>query len=162
MACGKKTPPKEPTITETVADAGPVGEADAEPAKPKTLAERLGSKEGIDKIAEAFVQNMLHNDATKKRFAKLSKERVEKFRANVAAQFCKLADGDCEYAGKPMKDAHKGMKITETEWNAAVSGLRAALNDNKVAEDDQSDFIARIGPIRDDIVEAKPKAKPKK
>jgi len=159
VACGKKQPPKEPMITETVSDAGPEDAAPPEPAKPKSLYERLGNKEGITKVVDAFIKNLVGNDVVKKRFAKLSKERVEKFRNNLIDQICKESGGDCEYTGKTMKDAHKGMKITEPEWNATVSALKAALDENKVGENEQNDLIAAIAPMKDDIVEVKPKAK---
>ena len=158
VACGKKQPPKEPTITETVSDAG--AEVDAEPPKPKSLFERIGGKEGITKVVDAFVNNILHNDVIKKRFAKLPKERVDKFKANLVNQICNESKGDCEYTGKSMKEAHKGMKITEPEWNATVSALKAALDENKVGENEQNDLIAAIAPMKDDIVEVK--AKPKR
>src|SRR3954447_7760771 len=106
FACGKP-PPKEPMITETVSDAGPEDSAPPEPPKPKSLYERLGNKEGITKVVDAFIKNMVGNDVVKKRFAKLSKDRVEKFRNNLIDQICKESGGDCEYAGKPMKEAHK-------------------------------------------------------
>jgi hemoglobin len=157
MACGKKQPPKEPTITETVSDAGL--DADAEPAAPKPLFERLGGKEGITKVVDSFLASVLKNDVIKKRFTKLSKEKVEKLRTNMIAQICKESGGDCEYAGKSMKDAHKGMKVTEPEWNATVSALKSALDENKVGEDAQNDLIAAIAPMKDDIVEVKPKPK---
>lgn len=159
FACGGKPPPKEPMITETVSDAGPEDAAPPEPPKPKSLYERLGNKEGITKVVDAFLKNMTGNDVVKKRFAKLSKERVEKLRNNMIDQICKESGGDCEYTGKSMKDAHKGMKITEAEWNATVSALKAALDENKVAENEQNDLIAAIAPMKDDIVEVKPKGK---
>jgi hemoglobin len=155
-ACGKPAP-KEPMITETVADAGP--ETAPEPPKPKSLFERLGGKEGITKVVDAFITNCVHNDVIKKRFTKLSKEKVDKLKSNLVDQICKESGGDCEYAGKSMKDSHKGMKITEAEWNATVSALKAALDENKVAENEQNDLIAAIAPMKDDIVDAKPKKK---
>ncbi len=158
-ACGGKPAPKEPTITETVSDAGVEEAAAPEPPKPKSLYERLGNKEGITKVVDAFIKNLTANDVVKKRFAKLSKEKVEKFRNNLIDQICKESGGDCEYAGKSMKDAHKGMKITEAEWNAFISALKTALDDSKVAENEQNDLIAAIAPMKDDIVEVKPKGK---
>lgn len=159
FACGKKPAPKEPTITETVADAGPEDAAPPEPPKPKSLYERLGGKEAIAKVVDSFIKNVAGNDATKKRFAKLPKERIEKFRENLIAQICKESGGDCEYKGKPMKEAHKGMKITEVEWNATVAALKAALDEHKVGDNEQNDLIAAIAPMKDDIVEVKPKGK---
>jgi hemoglobin len=160
FACGGKPVPKEPMITETVSDAGPEDAAPAEPPKPKSLYERLGNKEGITKVVDSFLKNMTGNDVVKKRFAKLSKDKVEKLRTGLIDQICKESGGDCEYAGKSMKDAHKNMKITEAEWNATVSALMAALDENKVAENEMNDLIGLIAPMKDDIVEIK--AKPKK
>ncbi len=158
VACGKKQPPKEPMITETVSDAG-ADAAEAEPPKPKSLFERLGGKEGITKVVDSYLANATHNDVIKKRFVKLPKDRQEKLRNSMIAQICKESGGDCEYAGKSMKDAHKGMKITDAEWNANVSALKAALDENKVGENEQNDLIAAIAPMKDDIVEVKPKKK---
>ncbi len=147
-------------ITETVSDAGPEDAAPPEPPKPKSLYERLGAKEGITKVVDAFLKNMMGNDVVKKRFAKLSKDKIDKLRNHLVDQICKESGGDCEYSGKNMKDAHKGMKITEPEWNAAVSALKAALDENKVAENEMNDLIGLVAPMKDDIVEVK--AKPKK
>jgi hemoglobin len=157
FACGKKPVPKEPTITETVSDAGPEDAAPPEPPKPKTLYERLGNKEGIAKVVDAFLKNALQNDVIKKRFNKLPKDRVEKFRNAFVDLICKESGGDCEYTGKNMKDAHKGMKITDAEWNATLSALKAALDENKVEENAQNDLVSLLGPMKDEIVQAKKK-----
>ena len=159
LACGKKPAPKEPTITETVSDAGPEDAAPPEPPKPKSLFDRLGGKEPITKVVDSFIKNVSSNDVTKKRFAKLPKDHAEKLRTHLIEQICHESGGDCEYTGKTMKDAHKGMKITEAEWNATVAALKAALDENKVGENEQNDLIAAIAPMKDDIVEVKPKPK---
>ncbi len=161
FACGGK-PPKEPNITETVADAGPEDAAPPEPPKPKALFERLGGKEGIAKVVDAFIKNVASNDVTKKRF-KLPKERLEKFRTALIEQICtesggKEAGADCDYK-KSMKDVHKGMKVSEAEWNATVSALKAALEENKIGDTEQNDLVAAIAPMKEDIVEVKPKPK---
>jgi hemoglobin len=164
FACaGKKPPPKEPNITETIADAGPEdGEAaDAEaPAAPKSLYERLGGKEAIAKVVDSFVGKVAADPVTKKRFAKIPKDHVEKFSKNLVDQICEASGGDCKYAGKSMKEAHKGMKITEAEWQATVAALSAALDENKVGETEKSDLIAAIAPMHDDIVEKQGTGKP--
>lgn len=157
-ACGPKNgPPKEPMVVETVADAG--SDADTEPPAPKSLYERLGGNDAVVAVVDSFVKNLASHDVTKKRFAKLPKDRVEKLKANMVAQICEATGGDCKYEGKSMKDAHKGMKITEAEWNATVAALKAALEEHKVGDAEQSDLIALLAPMKDDIVEQKPAAK---
>lgn len=157
IACGgKKPPPKEPNITEVVSDAG-ADAADAEPPKPKTLSERLGGREGIAKLVDAFTKNVAADTKINKRFAKVTGPRLEKFKQNLTDQLCKLAEGDCQYNGKNMKDAHKGMKLTDADWNAFLLDLKAALDENKVGESEQGELVALLAPMRDDIVEVKPK-----
>jgi hemoglobin len=158
FACGgSKAPPKEPAVTETVADAGPDPDADAGPPAPKSLYDRLGGKDAISKVVEDFMKNLLANDVTKKRFAKLPKERIDKFKTNMIDQICEATGGDCKYTGKEMKEAHKGMKITNAEWDATLSALKAALDEHEVGENEQSDLIALLAPMKEDIVD--PKAK---
>lgn len=167
FACGGKKPKvKEPAITETVSDAGAADAAPPEPPKEKSLYERLGGKDAIAKVVDSFVKNAATNDVTKKRFAKLKPASVDNLKKQLVDQICEASGGECKYTGKNMKEAHKGMKITEAEWNATVSALKAALDEHKVGEKEQNDLIAAIAPMHDDIVEVKPKAggdtKPKK
>lgn len=157
FACGpsKKPPPKEPAVTETITDAGPEEEAEA-PA-PKSLFERLGGKEALAKVVDTFMKNVAADTKINKRFAKLKGDKMDAFKEKVVDQLCEVTGGDCTYEGKSMKDAHKGMKIKEDEWNAFVADLKAALDEHEIAADDQADLMALLGPMHDDIVEVKPK-----
>lgn len=158
FACGGKAPPKEPTITETVADAGPEDAAPPEPPKPVTLYDRLGGKDGVAKVVDGMLTKLAAHDATKKRFAKLAPERLEKLRSGLADYICHEAGGECEDPGDSfVKEAFKGMKITEAEWTAAVSSLKESLDSSSVEENEQNDLIATLAPTKEDIVEVKPK-----
>lgn len=158
FACGpsKKPPPKEPAVTETIADAG-VEEEAAPP--PKSLYEKLGKKEGIAKVVDTLMKNVSADAKINKRFAKLKGKALDDFKQKVVDLICQSSGGDCTYSGKNMKDAHKGMKIKEDEWNAFLADLKAALDENNVAGDDQADLMALLGPMHDDMVEVKPPAK---
>jgi hemoglobin len=158
-ACGGKPPPKEPPIAETIADAGAEDAAPPEPPKPKSLYERLGGKEAIAKVIDTFVKNVAADTKINKRFAKTKGDKLDKFKANMVDQICEATGGDCKYSGKSMKDAHKGMKIKEEEWNALLLDLKNALEENKVGDAEQNDLVALLAPMKDDIVEVKPKAK---
>ena len=158
FACGpsKKPPPKEPAVTETIADAGVEEEA---PPPPKSLYEKLGKKEGIAKVVDTLMKNVAADAKINKRFAKLKGKALDDFKQKVVELVCQSTGGDCTYSGKNMKDAHKGMKIKEDEWNAFLADLKAALDENNVASDDQADLMALLGPMHDDMVEVKPPAK---
>jgi hemoglobin len=155
FACGggKKPPPKEPTITETVSDAGDAGPVEAEAPKPKSLFERLGGKEAIAKVVDIFIKNVAADAKINKRFAKLPAAKMEKLKTNLVDQICEATGGDCKYTGKGMKEVHKGMKIKDDEWNALVADLKSALEEAKVPEAEQGDLMSLLGPMKDDIVE---------
>jgi len=157
FACGGTPKPKEPPIQETISDAGPEDAAPPEPPKPKSLYERLGGKEAIAKVVDTFVKNVAADNKINKRFAKLKGDKLDAFKKNMVDQICEATGGDCKYAGKSMKDAHKGMKIKDDEWNALLLDLKNALEENKVAEAEMNDLVALLAPMKDDIVESKKK-----
>jgi hemoglobin len=51
-----------------------------------------------------------------------------------------------------MKTSHKGMQISEAEWNACVENLGKALDKNKVGAAEKTELIGALGPMKPDIV----------
>jgi hemoglobin len=51
-----------------------------------------------------------------------------------------------------MKTTHKGMKITDAEWNATVENLVKALDKQKVDPKAKSELLGLLGPMKADIV----------
>ncbi len=150
--CGAKKPPKPATPVVEISDAG----VDAEPedAAPKSLYERLGGKEGVAAVIDSLMKNVASDPELKKIFAKTTGARLENFKKSLADQLCAATGGACEYKGKDMKEAHKGMKITEGQWDKFVQRLSDALNEQKVADAEQSELLALIAPMRDQVVQA--------
>ena len=159
VACGPKKQPKppEPPKEEVVVDAGPPVE-EAGPPVQKSLYERLGGKDGIKAVVDTFVKNVSVDKRVNKLFAKTTGARLEHFKQMLQDQLCEATGGpDCKYTGKDMKAAHKGMKITEAQFNAVVEDLKMALEEKGVGEGERSDLFALLAPMKDDIVEVKDK-----
>jgi hemoglobin len=51
-----------------------------------------------------------------------------------------------------MKDAHKGMKITDAEFNALVEDLVKSLDKFKVGAQEKNDLLGSLGGMKPDIV----------
>ena len=147
FACGAQKPPApvEPRVEEVVSDAGPSQPIDAAP--PPTLYERLGGKEGVDAIADSFSKNLLADPRVNKAFKK-SKDGLAHFKQMLAEQICQLAGGPCQYSGKDMKDAHKGMGITDAQFDDVVEDLKLALDEKGAPEQDKSELFAALAPMR--------------
>ena len=80
-----------------------------------------------------FVTNMAGDSRVNARFKDMKGPDVEKLKSNLADQICDATGGPCSYLGRDMKTTHKGMKITDAEWNATVENLTKALDKNNVA-----------------------------
>jgi hemoglobin len=51
-----------------------------------------------------------------------------------------------------MRESHRGMVVTETEFNATVEALVDAMNDLDVAQTTQNRLLARLAPLQAEIV----------
>lgn len=52
-----------------------------------------------------------------------------------------------------MKTAHRGMGITNAEFDALVGDLVATLDRFKVTDREKNELLSLLGPMRKDIVE---------
>jgi hemoglobin len=156
-ACGKKKPPEtpEPAIAEVVVDAGVDAEDSAPP--PKSLFDRLGGSDGIKAVIDKFVENVTQDPAVNKSFKGTKGPKLDAFKKNLADQMCEVTGGPCKYAGKDMKSAHKGMKITDAQFDALVMDLKLAMGEAKVGDAEQTEVVDKLAPLKEDIVEAKKK-----
>lgn len=73
-------------------------------------------------------------------------------RANLIDQIGEAAGSPLKYKGKDMVTSHKGMKITDKEFNALVADLVAALNKFKVPATEQNDLLSVLGGLKGQIV----------
>jgi hemoglobin len=148
-SCGAK-PPKVVT-PEVALDAGAGDAAEAPPAPPSLYA-RLGGKDGIAGIIDAFMEDMAADKRIKKSFAKTKGPALDHFKAMLAEQLCEATGGGCKYSGKSMGDAHSGMKITGAQFDAFVSDFQLALEEKQVAKEDEQQVLDLLNMLKDQIV----------
>ncbi len=120
----------------------------------KSLYDRLGGKAAIVAVVGQFVANVAADKRINTFFKATAadKTRLAKFKTNLVNQICQGSGGPCKYTGKTMKAAHKGMGITDANFNALVEDLVAALNKFKVGTKEKNDLLAVLGPMKSDIV----------
>ena len=123
-----------------------------QPATP--LYQRMG---GYDVIA-AVIDDLfaiLHGDPGFARFfGGRGADSVIRSRQLLVDQMCALSGGPCQYIGRDMKTSHRGLGITNSEWEANMKASEAALAKNGVGEAERAEFLALFERHRDDIVEA--------
>ena len=74
---------------------------------------------------------------------------------------CSVFEGPTYYSGRDMKTSHKGLAITEAEWDQAfMPHVAAALDSVGVAPREKAEFLQCTDGLKWDIVETPPSAIP--
>jgi hemoglobin len=137
------------------ADKSPMG---ATTTAGKSLYDRLGGEPAVRAVVDDFVGRAATNPAvnfTRKgtvREWEPTAQNVEHLKMGLRDFICVAARGGCQYKGADMKTAHRGMKITDMEFNALAADLKASLDKFKVPAREQSELLAAVEGTRKDIV----------
>ena len=118
----------------------------------KSLYERTGGETKARQIVSDIWDNHSKNPIVKDRFSKSNPEYVKQRVFEIFA----AATGatDVEYTGMDMKTAHRGMNISEMEFNAVVDDVLAACESNGVQQQELNEILAILWSVRKQIVNA--------
>ena len=131
----------------------PLGACATMQAEPEpSLYKRLGGRDGIANVVDDFVANLVADARVNARFKGMAVPAVFKLKSNLSDQICDATGGPCSYLGRDMKATHKGMKVTDAEWNATVENLVKALDKRRVGAREKSELLGVLGPMKGDIV----------
>ena len=120
----------------------------------KTLYERLGGYDAIAAVADDLLPR-LENDAQIGRFwANRGDDGIAREKQLLVDYLSASAGGPLLYTGRDMLSSHKGMGITESDWQILIDHLKASLAELQVPQQEQNDVLAFIDSTRADIVEA--------
>ncbi|MGE5269893.1 MAG: group I truncated hemoglobin [Thiohalocapsa sp.] len=124
----------------------------------ESLYKRLG---GYDAIA-AFVADLmprLYGDPTLWVYWKGKSVDSRRRGEQLLVDFlCAAFGGPSYYAGPDMKSSHRGLGITEQEWDILLAHLGASFDALDVSAPERADVLAAANSLKWDIVEAAPQA----
>lgn len=130
----------------------PAIEASAQGGK-ESLYKRLGGYDALAAVTDEFIGRLATDKTLSRFFVGASDNSKTRIRQLVVDQLCAATGGPCVYIGRDMKTSHKGLGITEEDWNIAVKHLVATLIKFKVPEKEQKEVAAAISGLKTDIVE---------
>jgi len=119
----------------------------------KSLYQRLGGYDAIAAVTDDFIGRMATDKQLSKFFVGHSEDSLKKIRQHVIDQLCAATGGPCVYTGRDMKTSHKGLGITESDWNVAVGHLTATLNKFNVPATEKGEVLGALSALKKDIVE---------
>jgi hemoglobin len=122
------------------------------PATP-SLYQRLGGREGIAGVVDAFVVNALADPRIGPAFKSLPADKVAPLKTNIADFICENTGGPCSYGGRTMKDSHRGLGLEKADFDACNAALAKALDSKNVAAADKEQLMKLVASLMNDIVE---------
>ena len=121
-----------------------------QPPKGDSLYQALGERPGIQKIVEGMLMHVARDPRIVEFFRKVDIVRV---RDKLVEKFCVEAGGPCTYTGDSLAEAHKGMNLSRSDFNALVENLIDAMDDQHIPVPTQNRLIARLAPQRGEVIE---------
>lgn len=119
-----------------------------------TLYARLGGNAAITAVIDDFIGKVAADSRINAFFAAAAADpaRLNRLKLNLVNQVGQASGGPEKYSGLDMKTAHKGMKITDAQFNALVEDLQASLVKFKVESRTKIQLLTALGGMRADIV----------
>jgi hemoglobin len=122
-------------------------------ASTKTLYQRLGGYDAIAAVVDDLLPR-LENDAQLGRFwANRGDDGIAREKQLLVDYLCASAGGPMLYTGRDMPTSHKGMGISNTDWDIFIGHVKATLANFQVPQQEQDDVLGFIDSTKAGIVE---------
>lgn len=123
--------------------------AGAQPFAGDDMAQAFHGQEGIRRVVEQFVSLNFADRRVGEIFMNQDKMRLKRV---LFEQFCYILNAGCTYTGRDMRAAHKDMGVQQGDMNRVVENLQAAMKTEGVKFATQNRFLAKLAPMRRDVV----------
>ncbi len=125
------------------------------------IIERMGGTVVLENVVRTFFKLLKESPRIGYFFAELSayKPREIEFIRQFTALLCELAEGDCEYEGRTMKQSHRGMDISAKHVRIFIKLLGTAMEKEGVNRDVANELLERVKLLEKDVVDTTPKVK---
>lgn len=118
--------------------------------KHDSLYRQLGGEPGVTRIVEGMLLRIAGDPRIVEHFQDID---IQRLRDKLIEQVCAEAGGPCVYTGDSMEESHKGLALTPSDFNALVENLQAAMTAEGVPIPVQNRLLARLAPMRGQVVE---------
>lgn len=116
----------------------------------ETVFDRLGGHEAVESVVDDFYDRVLNDERVIHHF---EDSNTTELRAHQIQFISAVTGGPVEYSGNDMREAHRGMGITDEEFDVVAEHLDTALAKNEVSDEDREQVIATVEELRPEIVE---------
>jgi hemoglobin len=119
-----------------------------------SLYNRLGGYDAIAAVAGNLLPRLIGDSKLGRFWAHRGEDGVRREKQLLIDFLCAASGGPMIYTGRDMPTTHKGMKISESDWQYFMGHLDATLNHFQVPAKEQEDVKGFILTTKAEIVES--------
>ncbi|MDL0433856.1 group 1 truncated hemoglobin [Marinobacter sp. TBZ242] len=119
-----------------------------------TLYERLGGDGGIAALVDEIVEAHMRNPQIEARFTPYRDDpaHLEAVKGHLREFLTSGSGGPGDYHGKSMREAHRGLNISEAEYMAAIDDILAVLDRHEIDPQTRQKMLGIAYSLKDDIM----------
>ena len=119
----------------------------------KTLYERLGGYDAISAVVNDLLPRLMADSRLGRFWENRGEDGINREEQLLIDFLCSSAGGPLLYTGRDNKTSHKGMGISESDWEKFIAHLKTTLDNFQLPQQERSDVIGFIESTKADIVE---------
>ena len=119
----------------------------------KTLYERLGGYDAISAVVKDLLPRLMSDSRLGRFWENRGADGINREEQLLIDFLCSSAGGPLLYTGRDNKTSHKGMGISESDWEKFIAHLNATLDKLELPQQERDDVIGFIESTKADIVE---------
>ncbi|TMA25807.1 MAG: group 1 truncated hemoglobin [Deltaproteobacteria bacterium] len=119
----------------------------------RTLYQRLGGYDAIAAVANDLLPRLRSDPQLGRFWAHRGEDGIEREKQLLIDYLCASAGGPVLYTGRGMKVAHRGMRISESDWSVFLGHAADTLAKFQVLAAEQRDVVAFVQSVKKEIVE---------
>lgn len=119
-----------------------------------TLYSRLGGYDAICAVADNLLPRLVADDQLGRFWAHRGDDGIKREKQLLIDFLCASAGGPMYYTGRDMVTSHRGMGISESDWQRFIRHVEDTLAHFELADAERNDVLAFIESTKADILEA--------
>ena len=118
----------------------------------KTLYARLGGYDAIAAVADDLLTRLRTDPQLGRFWANRGEDGLRREKQLLIDFLCASAGGPLYYTGRDMATSHKGMGISESDWQIFIGYLNGTLDTFSVPPRERKEVLAFVDSTKTDIV----------
>ena len=107
----------------------------------RSLYERLGGYDAISAVVQNLLPRLMADSQLGRFWANRGADGIEREKQLLTDFLCHNAGGPMYYTGRNMLLSHRGMQISESDWDRFIAHLQETLNHFALNDAEKSDVL---------------------